>query len=281
MISIVTSMTNPEERGDPWIEALNCFTDFSDELIIKGKDWPYEFKWDYIGKNFESGIREANGDWVIVMALDFFFHERFKKILINSLNRYKEAPAIAFPQYQFFTPNHYSVKTRVALALNKKKYKNRIGYRGGQDLCLATLDGKTIDIRSVPNINVPLFQYDFCFKNKNIISEDRARFARAWYREFKNYNGRGGPTPQEAYDAWYNNISNKYLFHTHSMNINNHPKYIKESLRKITYEQFGYNLFGLKETARKPLKNYVKGFKEKSINSLIFSARNNFLNLNY
>ena len=75
-------MTNPEERGDPWIEALNCFTDFSDELIIKGKDWPYEFKWDYIGKNFESGIREANGDWVIVMALDFFFHERFKKILL-------------------------------------------------------------------------------------------------------------------------------------------------------------------------------------------------------
>ena len=52
MLSIVTSMTNPEERGDPWKEALNCFKDYSDEIIIKGDDWPYEFKWDHIGKNF-------------------------------------------------------------------------------------------------------------------------------------------------------------------------------------------------------------------------------------
>ncbi len=73
MISIVTSMTNPEERGDPWKEALACFEDFSEEIIIKGKDWPYEFKWDYMGRLFEEGIKEASGDWVIVMSLDYFF----------------------------------------------------------------------------------------------------------------------------------------------------------------------------------------------------------------
>ena len=38
-ISIFTSMTNPEERGDPWREALNCYKDLADELIIVGQDW--------------------------------------------------------------------------------------------------------------------------------------------------------------------------------------------------------------------------------------------------
>jgi len=28
-ISIFTSMTNPEERNDPWEEALNCYKDFA------------------------------------------------------------------------------------------------------------------------------------------------------------------------------------------------------------------------------------------------------------
>ena len=83
MLSIVTSMTNPEERGDPWKEALNCFKDYSDEIIIKGDDWPYEFKWDHIGKTFESGIHDASGDWVLVMSLDYFFHEKYKEKLLN------------------------------------------------------------------------------------------------------------------------------------------------------------------------------------------------------
>ena len=32
-ISICTTMTNPEERMDPWKEATDCYKDFSDEII--------------------------------------------------------------------------------------------------------------------------------------------------------------------------------------------------------------------------------------------------------
>lgn len=274
MLSIVTSMTNPEERGDPWKEALNCFKDYSDEIIIKGDDWPYEFKWDHIGKTFESGFHDASGDWVLVMSLDYFFHEKYKEKLLNSLEKYKDSPAIAFPQYQFFTPYNYSVKTRIALALNKKKFGNSIGYTGGADLCLATLDNKVIDIRSIPNINIPLFQYDFCFKTKKMIAEDRARFARAWYREFNNYNGRGGPTLEEAYDAWFKNIKKKIIFHTHKIKIENHPIYLKDKLKEIKEDQFGFDSFGLEKEIKKPILNYLKGYKEKQFNNALFSIRN-------
>tara|TARA_B100001123_G_C15150659_1_gene963372 strand:- start:165 stop:1001 length:837 start_codon:yes stop_codon:yes gene_type:complete len=274
MISIVTSMTNPEERGDPWKEALACFEDFSEEIIIKGKDWPYEFKWDYMGRLFEEGIKEASGDWVIVMSLDYFFHERDINNLKESFKKYENYPAIAFPQYQFFTPRNYSVKTRIAIALNKKKFSNSIGYTGGADLALATLDNETIDIRSIPNLNIPLFQYDFCFRTKKMIAEDRARFARAWFREFNNYQGRGGPTEEEAYKAWFENVSIKYPFHTHKLNIEKHPKYIKNRLKNLEPSHFGYDGFGLENSKNKSAVNYLKGIKEKQINNFIFSVKN-------
>ena len=46
-------MTNPEERGDPWKEALTCYESYSDEIIKVGLDWPYEFKFDYIKPGIE------------------------------------------------------------------------------------------------------------------------------------------------------------------------------------------------------------------------------------
>ena len=52
--------------------------------------------------------------------------------------KYNDYPGVVFPQYQFFTPDRFQVKTRLCLALNKKKYPN-IKLNGGGDLCLATL----------------------------------------------------------------------------------------------------------------------------------------------
>ena len=39
-LSIFTTMTNPEKRNDPWREALDCYKDFADEVVITGQDWP-------------------------------------------------------------------------------------------------------------------------------------------------------------------------------------------------------------------------------------------------
>ena len=58
-LSIFTTMTNPEDRKDPWKEALNCYEELSDEVIVVGEDWPEEFEWDYIGKTFQNGLINA------------------------------------------------------------------------------------------------------------------------------------------------------------------------------------------------------------------------------
>ena len=134
-ISVFTTMTNPEERKDPYKEAINCYKELGDELIIVGDDWPDEFKWDHIGKTFQKGFDECSGDWVIRMDLDYFFHEKDLNDIKNFLNSNTEQPAVAFPQYQFFTPDRFQVKTKICVALNKKEFPD-IKLNGGGDLCL-------------------------------------------------------------------------------------------------------------------------------------------------
>ena len=80
-------MTEPEKRGDPWKEALNCYKDFADEVIITGQDWPEEFTWDHIGKTFTEGFNKCSGDWVLNLALDMFIHE--KQISKNGIDTIK------------------------------------------------------------------------------------------------------------------------------------------------------------------------------------------------
>ena len=49
-LSIFTTMTNPEERNDPWKESLNCYNSTADEVVVVGEDWPKEFDWGIFNK---------------------------------------------------------------------------------------------------------------------------------------------------------------------------------------------------------------------------------------
>lgn len=261
-LSIFTTMTNPEKRNDPWTEALNCYEELADELIIVGEEWPDEFRWDHIGKTFQKGFDKCSGDWVIRMDLDYFFHEKnfsqIKKILFKNI----DSPAIAFPQYQFFTPDRFQIKTKLCIALNKKHFPN-IKLNGGGDLCLPTLNGKLIKNNSVPQSRIPVYQYDSVFRTKEIISRDRARFARAWYSYFEDWGDRGGPSEKEAFEAWFKMIKERYKFHTNKINLDKHPKFIKDSLKSLNPDQFGYDAFGLKNVTSRSFYSYLKGYKNR------------------
>jgi hypothetical protein len=260
-LSVFTSMTDPGSRNDPYKEAISCYEDFADELIIVGENWPYEFKFDQIGKVFHEGFEKSTGDWAIRMDLDYFFHENdlneIKKFLIKN----SDSPAIAFPQYQFFTYDRYHLKTKLCIALNKKKFPE-IKLNGGGDMCQPTIDGKQILHSSVPKANIPIWQYDSMFRTKEIIAEDRARFARAWYKQFSDWGDRGGGTEEEAFIAWFEMIKDKYKKHVLRKKISDHPKYIQNRILNINENEFGYDAFGLKSTTRRSLRDYIKGYKE-------------------
>ena len=100
----------------------------------------------------------------------------------------------------------------------------------------------------MPNVkflDIPLFNYDTTFRTKEIIAYDRGRFARAWFREFNTYGDRGGGTPEEAFKAWFSGVSERYKNHTSKFDIDRHPVFIKDKLKSLKKEQFGFDLFGL------------------------------------
>jgi len=260
-ISIFTTMTEPEKRMDPWKEALDCYKEFSDEVVVVGENWPKEFSFEYIGQTFQEGFDKSTGDWVVRMDVDTFFHEKDMNSLRAELEKYQNFPGVVFPKYQFFKAERFHVKAKMCVAFNKKKFP-RIELNGGGDLCDPMLNGKILDQNNLPNINIPIWNYDSTFKNKEIISEDRARFARAWNRCFGEWGDRGGDTSELAYEAWIEMIKKRYKLHVVKMDIKKHPKYIKERLSNLSEDLFGHSLFGHETTITRNPIHYYKGYKD-------------------
>jgi len=261
-ISIFTHMTNPEERMDPWKEALECYKDFADEVITVGENWPYEFKWEQIGKIFQEGFEKSTGDWVINMPTDMIFHEKDKTKLLNALKEHSKSPAIVLPKFKFFSYKRCEFKNFDTYAINKKNFPN-VKFNGGGDLCLATLNGMILDQSNTPIVSVPLWNYDTTFRTKEIISEDRARFARAWYRQFQSWDDRGGGTLKQAYDAWLKMVIHRLPNHIFKKNIKDHPVYIQKKLQNLNPEQFGYDCFGFLDQIKPNTNAYLNLLKNK------------------
>ena len=117
-ISIFTSYTNPEERMDPWVESLQCYKEFADEVVVVGEDWEYEFSFDHIGKTFQQGFEESSGDWVIKMDIDTMIHEKDFDSLYTSMKKYNDYPALSMRKFQFFSPLRFHTKSRMGMVLN-------------------------------------------------------------------------------------------------------------------------------------------------------------------
>ena len=98
----IFATTNPEERRDPSKEALNCYNEVADEVIVGG-NWPKDFSWDHIGKTFQEGYDKCSSDWVIRMDIDYFIHQKDISKLRKALLRYKNYPALAFPVPNLYT----------------------------------------------------------------------------------------------------------------------------------------------------------------------------------
>jgi len=276
-ISIVTSYTNPEERMDPWREAVECYESLADEVVILGENFKQEFSFSDFTPMFNDGFNSSTGDWVIKMDIDTLIHEKDFELLKNTLKRYEDYPAISLRKFQFFTPYRFHTKSRMGMVLNKKKFNN-ISFNGGGDGCDPTVNGKHINEKNVPRSNIAFWNYDSVFKTKKIISDDRARFARAWFRTFNNFGDRGGETPELAFEAWYKMIKDRYKKHIFKVKIDDHPKFIKNKLKNISEDQFGFNLFGIENNFQRTPLDYFNAYKERFLSEFALSLNKSYKN---
>lgn len=318
-ISIFTTISDPERRQDAWKEALECYLDFADEVVVvcgdynkefyesvgrkfggephinqnggmsfwyDNKDlvfyhyeWPEEFDWTFIGEQFQRGYDACTGDWAIRMDLDYLLHEDDFKAIREFLETCN-APVACFPKRQFLKSDRYSVKAILPIAYNKKKYGNRIKLDSGGDLCQPSLDGKEIIkeempivARKVPTIVsdnvtdeqkmkrlpgvfvengmtytygsfIPIYNYECIIKTKGVQAKEFYRMARAWGRTFGE-NMMGIDSEEKALEKFLQMQIGRYKTAGHNIiPLDQHPKYIQETIKNLTPEQFGFDCWG-------------------------------------
>lgn len=245
-LSIFTVASRADEAGDNYYEAMACYEDLADEVILNDEQWPDEFNWPLIGQTFQRAYEQCTGDWVIHADLDFFFHEKDFNDIRNALANHNEAPAISFWKYQFIQPDKYNLKSRLIIAVNKGVFGDRIKFNGGGDLCQPTLDGKDIKPDDVPESKVAFYNYEKLSKTPKQVIDDVERMDRAYKRHFDRwlYSKDG----KNAYEGWLRMVLGRANKPRQKIELSDHPKYIQETIKNLTPDQFGYNAFSNLET---------------------------------
>jgi glycosyltransferase involved in cell wall biosynthesis len=255
-LSIFTTTTNPLERGDPYHEAIKCYKDLADEVVVVNGGgqlteqsgikyvnykWPKEFSWDFIGKQFTRGYKACTSDWVIHADLDFLFHEKDFEEIRQVLGSHPHAPALSFYKWQFTMPDRYNLKSRLVIAVNKGEYGDRIKFDSSGDLCQPSLDGKYLSPDDVPESGIEFYNYEKLLKTEEQIKDDVERMARAWHRHFGDYKL---GTDDTAYSEWLQMALGRLGKPHKHIPIHEHPKYIQDTILKLRPDQWGYNAFG-------------------------------------
>lgn len=257
-LSIFTTITDPERRGDNYRDAVSCYEDLADEVVVVDGSqpwseftsttkvhhlWPQDFRWDFIGEQFTRGYEACTGDAVIHADLDFIFHEKdfediraaAQRMLDNNL------PAMSFYKYQFILPDRYNLKSRLVIMVNKRDYGDRIKFDSGGDLAQPSLDGKYINPDTVPESKIGFYNYEKLLKTKEQIAEDQGRMERAWFRQFGEYQMRSNGTDEAAYDKWVQAQVGKFNKPQQKIKLEDHSKYIQQTIKSLTPEMWGHS----------------------------------------
>lgn len=263
MVSIFTTITDPERRGDHYLESIHNYLQFADQVVIidgsekphKFSDkrikvvhypWPKEFHWKHISEAFQKGYDESDGDWVFHMDLDYFFHPNYFDRMHNILQIAGNTPAFSFLKYQFIMPDRFQLKSRLVLAVNKGVYGDRIKFDGGgeMDLCQPSLDGKYIDPGEIAEMRVPFFNYEKTTKTKAQVMEDCGRMDRAYYKQFGEYQLSKDGTDESAFEGYIKMLKGRLAKPHKTLKLTDHPIEMQIIIKGLTKDQLGYSLFG-------------------------------------
>lgn len=159
-ISIVTTITNPDKRQDRWREAINCYLDLADEVIVvDGGDeseiltinyakwvslhdnkklkilslpWPQDWNWIELPKHLNAGLDAATGDWVINLDIDRLMHKSDFLRLREHLE-IETKPVVNISKITVVTPFKSFEKGQIPLCVNKGDYPD-VGFGLASDM---------------------------------------------------------------------------------------------------------------------------------------------------
>lgn len=279
-LSILTTITNPQERQDPYEEAIESYCDLADEVVIvdgsldcpskpvtKHKTkvicnyWPYDWSWEKLPKQLNEGLFQCTGDWVIKLDIDQMFHEDsikpVRKILTEILSTNPDIPIVTFQKFSLYPFSKYRQKGAMAIAINLKTYRKDIAFGIDKnkitDLCYpikvegidsnGVFYGKLLENTDGYKSGLPFWNFDYTFKTQQLVQSEFFRFSQAYYRFFKVW--KWGQTEEESFDIFINMMKGRLKSCPYVIkDFNKLPKYIRHKVKNLKPEQFGYNGWG-------------------------------------
>jgi hypothetical protein len=277
-LSILTTITNPIERQDRWQEAMRCYLDLADEVIIvNGGElitkelkqnlhekikfvnlpWPDEWNWIELPRHLNAGLKQCTGDWVIKLDIDQFIHEKdFEKIRSAFRRCPADCDVVTFQKMSMTYGKRFYQKGGQPIAFRNKpgikigKNKNKL-----TDLCFAV---KQTGVEVVEGYKMPVgeqlkewksgityWNFDYFFKTKEFTRKEFVRFSRAYNRYFGKWTF--GRTEAKAFRVFLNMMKGRYERCPYEYRVEDLPKYIHKAVKDLKPEQFGYNGWGLCE----------------------------------
>lgn len=279
-LSAHVNITNPLEMGYPYLESIKSFANLCDEVIvvdggsndgslkkikeiskvkiIEGEKWEYDFDWKVMPRNLQIGLEACTGDWAFKFDVDYIFHEDNVKKMKDEIAKAHLA-AIELEKVNSVLVSKFFSKNFYPFLINKKDFKKvsyGFGKTAGSTYGLSFLF--PINIKETKNginygefirmdnmrlhrINIPVYTYDFTFMTKKQVKEQRERFEGS-LAKYKGHTRESGSKP--AFAKFMKMMRIRLKLCNKEMKLEDHSRFIRERVKNIKPEMFGYNGWG-------------------------------------
>lgn len=252
-------------REDLRLIMENYSDEYNDKRIkLEYLHWPYDFSWEEIAKHFNIGLKSCTGDWAIKCDLDYVFHEKDIDEFKLQLSKYENMPVCSMVKFNVLHKYIGYQKVHSAFIVNKKLMGDKIKYgvsttedtAWGYPIMVEGIDektelpiGRSFMDNEIGRIGIDFWNYDNFFKTIERTKEHFLRFSIA--RNKAGFGYTWGKTGDEALEKFCDMMKSR-IKKTKGINkpltIDSHPKYIRETIKNMKPEQFGYNNWnGFKE----------------------------------
>lgn len=290
-VSALACITNPEDRGDIYLESIASVIEWCNELVIvdggnstgvrskinalvdaynakNGRQismkwvlypWEYDFNWIELPLHLNAGLDECTSDWIVRFDIDYVFRENVDLKLRDVIDRVGDKVALTMQKFSTVLVNRVYQKGP-CLMVFRREAKLRFGMALDKptDLCEPiTWDGdlyKTSEFKKVPvgmsidpkkieRTRCEFVNYDYTFKTQGFTRSEFLRFSRAFERFYGST--KWGHTEEESLSKFVSMMRERLEKCPYNYDVMAHPVYVRERVKAITPEQFGYNGWGL------------------------------------
>lgn len=278
-LTVLTTITNPVERQDRWLEALTNYCAFADEVVVVNGGqpivvagelnpkikivelvWPFEWNWVEYPRHLNYGKTFCTGDWILRLDIDQLIHE-------NDFFELKKRLASV--------PDHCEVMTLQKMSFT---YGGKYYQKGGAEICVRNLPyiafGEAFDdetdlcfpihqkqtrvvyqdekiLYELPRgfklkayrSGVSYWNYDYYFRSMEVTKREFWRASRAWNRFFKNWNF--GDSEERSFEIFCKMIKARHDNTPLVAKLEEHPSHIRKAIEKLPADRLGYNGWGI------------------------------------